>query len=113
MTYNTDIGLYTINIQYVFMSEDQQIASSIREMSVDELTRLQYMIRQEKQRKHVTQGIRFSGYIPEVYKDIVPIVLDYLSENGLIKKRSIYNLATMSIMLVIEDVIEKIKESGK
>ena len=113
MTDNTDIGLYTINIQYVFMSADQQIASSIQEMSVDELTRLQYMIRQEKQRKHVTQGIRFSGYIPEVYRDIVPIVLDYLKENGLIKKRSIYNLATMSIMLVIEDVIEKIKESGK
>jgi hypothetical protein len=95
------------------MSEGQQIASSIKEMSVDELTRLQYMIRQEKQRKHVTQGIRFSGYIPEVYRDIVPIVLDYLAENKLIKKRSIYNLATMSIMLVIEDVIEKIKEKGK
>lgn len=82
-------------------------------MSVDELTRLQYMIRQEKQRKHVTQGIRFSGYIPEVYRDIIPIVLDYLSENGLIKKRSIYNLATMSVALVIDDVINKIKESGK
>jgi hypothetical protein len=95
------------------MSAGQQIASTIQEMSVDELTRLQYMIRQEKQRKHVTQGIRFSGYIPEVYRDIVPIVLDYLAENGLIKKRSIYNLATMSIMLVIEDVIEKIKEKGK
>jgi hypothetical protein len=61
----------------------------------------------------VTQGIRFSGYIPEVYRDIVPIVLDYLAENGLIKKRSIYNLATMSVLLVVEDVIEKIKESGK
>jgi hypothetical protein len=95
------------------MSAGQQIASTIQEMSVDELTRLQYMIRQEKQRKHVTQGIRFSGYIPEVYRDIVPIVLDYLADNELIKKRSIYNLATMSIMLVIEDVIEKIKEKGK
>jgi len=113
LTYNTDIGLYTINIQYVFMSAGQQIASSIQEMSVDELTRLQYLIRQEKQRKHITQGIRFSGYIPEVYRDIVPIVLDYLADNELIKKRSIYNLATMSIMLVIEDVIEKIKEKGK
>jgi hypothetical protein len=95
------------------MSAGQQIASTIQEMSVDELTRLQYMIRQEKQRKHVTQGIRFSGYIPEVYRDIVPIVLEYLADNKLIKKRSIYNLATMSIMLVIEDVIEKIKEKGK
>ena len=95
------------------MSEGAQIASTIQEMSVDELTRLQYLIRQEKQRKHITQGIRFSGYIPEVYRDIVPIVLDYLKENELIKKRSIYNLATMSIMLVIEDVIEKIKERGK
>jgi len=113
LTHNTDIDLYTINIQYVFMSEGAQIASTIQEMSVDELTRLQYMIRQEKQRKHVTQGIRFSGYIPEVYRDIVPIVLEYLKENGMIKKRSIYNLATMSIMLVIEDVIEKIKENSK
>ena len=95
------------------MSEGQQIASTIQEMSVDELTRLQYLIRQEKQRKHVTQGMRFSGYIPEVYRDIVPIVLDYLKENGLIKKRSIYNLATMSVALVIDDVINKIKESGK
>ena len=95
------------------MSEGAQIASTIQEMSVDELTRLQYLIRQEKQRKHITQGIRFSGYIPEVYRDIVPIVLEYLAENDLIKKRSIYNLATMSIMLVIEDVIEKIKEKGK
>ena len=95
------------------MSAGQQIASSIQEMSVDELTRLQYLIRQEKQRKHVTQGIRFSGYIPEVYRDIVPIVLDYLAENEMIKKRSIYNLATMSVLLVIEDVIEKIKEKGK
>ena len=82
-------------------------------MNVDELTRLQYMIRQEKQRKHVTQGIRFSGYIPEVYRDIIPIVLEYLAENGMIKKRSVYNLATMSVLLVIEDVIEKIKEKGK
>ena len=95
------------------MSEDRQIASGIQEMSVDELTRLQYLIRQEKQRKHVTQGIRFSGYIPEVYRDIIPIVLEYLKENGMIKKRSIYNLATMSVLLVIEDVVEKIKESGK
>lgn len=113
MTQNTDIDLYTINIHCVVMSEGAQIASTIQEMSVDELTRLQYLIRQEKQRKHITQGIRFSGYIPEVYRDIVPIVLEYLAENDLIKKRSIYNLATMSIMLVIEDVIEKIKEKGK
>ena len=95
------------------MSDDRQIASGIREMSVDELTRLQYLIRQEKQRKHVTQGIRFSGYIPEVYRDIVPIVLEYLKENGMIKKRSIYNLATMSVLLVIDDVVAKIKENSK
>ena len=82
-------------------------------MSVDELTRLQYLIRQEKQRKHVTQGIRFSGYIPEVYRDIVPLVLEYLKENGMIKKRSIYNLATMSVLLVIDDVVAKIKENSK
>jgi len=95
------------------MTQSSELNSALREMSVEDLTDLQRRIRLEKQRKHISQGIRFTGYIPEGYRDIIPIILDYLKENDIIKKRSIYNLATMSIRLVIDDVIDKIKEKGE
>jgi len=92
---------------------NEELTGAIKGMSVEELTRLQFVIRREKQYKHVAQGIRFSGYIPEPYRAVIPVVLEYLKENDLIKRRTIYNLATMSVMLVIEDVIEKIKAAGE
>ena len=92
------------------MGEDDDVRATLKEMSFKELTDLQYKIRLEKQRKYSDRGIKFSGYIPDMYKAAIPVVLDYLYDQKVIKKRTIYNLATVSITLVIDDVLDKIKK---
>jgi hypothetical protein len=92
------------------MSEDDDVRDALKGMSFKELTTLQYKIRLEKQRKYENRGIRLTGYIPDIYKPAIPLVLDYLYDQKVIKKRTIYNLATVATTLVIEDVIAKIKE---
>ena len=93
------------------MGEDDDVRDALKGMSFKELTDLQYKIRLEKQRKYSDRGMKFSGYIPDMYKAAIPVVLDYLYDQRVIKKRTIYNLATVSITLVIDDVVQKIKES--
>lgn len=92
------------------MAEEDEIRSALKDMSFKELTALQYKIRLEKQRKYTNKGVKFSGYIPDSYKPAIPLVLDYLYDQKVIKKRTIYNLATVSITLVIDDVLDKIKK---
>ncbi len=93
------------------MDEEDEVRNALKDMSFKELTALQYKIRLEKQRKYGERGVKFSGYIPDIYKAAIPIVLDYLYDQKVIKKRTIYNLATVSITLVIDDVLSKIKQS--
>ena len=108
---NRSSGLNTKMMYYLFMSEDEDVRAALKDMSFKELTALQYKIRLEKQRKYDKRGIRFSGYIPEIYQPAIPIVLDFLYDQKAIKKRTIYNLATASVALVIDDVLRQIRES--
>ena len=96
---------------YVFMSEDEDVRAALKDMSFKELTALQYKIRLEKQRKYDKKGMRFNGYLPEIYKPAIPIVLDYLYDNKVIQRRTMYNLASVAVSLVIDDIVAKIKES--
>ena len=92
------------------MDEEEDVRAALKDMSFKELTALQHKIRLEKQHKYENKGVKFSGYIPDMYKAAIPVVLDYLYDNKVIKKRTIYNLASVAVSLVIDDILDKIKK---
>jgi hypothetical protein len=91
------------------MDENRNIKDDVRGMTEKELTDLQHAVRSEKQRKYKKKGIQFCGYIPQEYKEVIPLVMDYLMDKNYISKKTMYNLASMAIRQVIDTVLEDMR----
>ena len=91
------------------MDESRNIKEDVRGMSEKELTDLQHAVRLEKQRKYKKKGIQFCGYITQEYKEVIPLVMDYLMDKNYISKKTMYNLASMAIRQVIDTVLEDMR----
>ena len=94
----------------LFMDEGRNIKDDVRGMSEKELTALQHAVRLEKQRKYKKTGIQFCGYIDKEYKEVIPLVMDYLMYKKYISKKTMYNLASMAIRQVIDAVLEEMRK---
>ena len=95
------------------MEENKEFREDIKDMTEEELSELQKAIRYEKQKKYSKKGIQFCGYIDEKYKDILPLVMDYLMDTGVITKKTMYNFSSMAVREVINTVIVEIRKGGK
>ena len=95
------------------MDESRNIKEDVRGMSEKELTELQHAVRLEKQRKYTKKGIQFCGYLDEGYKEVIPLVMDYLMYKKYISKKTMYNLSSMAMRQVIDTVLEEMRKDNQ
>lgn len=95
------------------MVEIDTFRAEIKGLSKEQLTEIQRALRLEKQLKYKKKGLNLYGYISEEHKKFVPLVMDYLQREKMIKNKTIYNMTTVAVKLLIKSVRDNISESGQ
>ena len=95
------------------MVEIDTFRAEIKGLSKEQLTEIQRALRLEKQLKYKKKGLNVYGYISEEQKKFVPLVMDYLQKEEMIKNKTIYNMTTVAVKLLIKSVRDNISESGQ
>ena len=95
------------------MVEIDTFRAEIKGLSKEQLTEIQRALRLEKQLKYKKKGLNLYGYISEEQKKFVPLVMDYLQREEMIKNKTIYNMTTVAVKLLIKSVRDNISESGQ
>jgi len=93
------------------MLETDELKKTLSEMTVEELSAIQTEIRYAKRKKRGVGGKIIHGYVGEKYKNAIPIVIDYLYDQKILERKTTYNLVRLSVEMVIEDVLQKIKNN--
>ena len=88
------------------MVEIDTFRAEIKGLSKEQLTEIQRALRLEKQLKYKKKGLNLYGYISEEQKKFVPLVMEYLQNKELIKNKTIYNMTTVAVKLLIHQVRE-------
>ena len=93
------------------MLESEELKETLNEMSMDDLSAIQTQIRDAKRKRYRSKGKLIHGYVGEKYTNAIPVVIDYLYDQKVLERKTIYNLVRVSVELVIEDVLQKIKNN--
>ena len=85
------------------------LKDAIAEMSLEELSAIQNEIRTAKKKKYQRKGKILHGYVGEEYNKAIPVVIEYLHEHNFIQSKTVYNLVKLSVELVIDDILGKMR----
>lgn len=95
------------------MVELDKFRAEIKGLTKEQLTDIQRAIRLEKMAKYTKKGLKLHGYLSESEKQHIPLVLDWLKDAGWIENKTIYNLTTVAVKVLIQTVHENIRKSGQ
>jgi hypothetical protein len=84
------------------------LRESTKEATPEEIDRIRATLYNAKR---AAKGLRFHGYIPNEFLPYKKLVLDYLVDNGLIKKPSMYALASFATRSLFISVLKQIKKA--
>ena len=93
------------------MLETEELKDALNDMTIEDLSTIQAEIRYAKRKRYKIKGKFVQGYVGEQYRDAIPVVIDYLYDQKIIEEKTIYNLVKLSVEMVVEDVLSKIKNN--
>ena len=85
----------------------EALREDVKTASLEEIKKVRLLLYKATRRR---KGKYFTGYLHGEYYEYAPIVIDYLYENGLIKKRSLYALVSFAAENLIATVVKTIKQ---